>query len=118
MSSDRRRAHAPELRARLVAEMMSGSAVSVISRREGICTSVLHRWHRRARREAGLPVATAATRLLPVRVIAPEAPRPPATAMSHPVPVLEVVLGNGRVLRVPPGADPLAVAGLAAALER
>ena len=114
MSSDRRREHAPEVRARLVAEMMAGGAVSAISRREGICTSVLHRWHRRARREAGLPVASAAARLLPVRVAAPEATRPPAPA----APTLEVVLGNGRVLRVPPGADPAAVARLAAALER
>lgn len=118
MSSDRRRAHAPELRARLVAEMMAGGAVSVISRREGICTSVLHRWHRRGRREAGLPVASAATRLLPVRVVPQEVARPATAAAPVGSPVLEVVLGNGRVLRVPPGADPLAVAGLAEALER
>ena len=115
MSSDRRREHAPELRARLVAEMMAGGSVSAISRRAGICTSVLHRWHRRARREAGLPVASAAARLLPVRVAAPEAARPPAAPAA---PVLEVVLGNGRVLRVPPGADPAVVARMAAALER
>jgi transposase len=113
MSSDRRREHPPELRARLVAEMMAGGGVSAVSRREGICTSVLHRWHRRARREAGLPVAAAAARLLPVRVA-------PAAEAARPVPnpVLELVLGNGRVLRIPPGADPAAVAGLAAALER
>lgn len=115
MSSDRRREHAPEVRARLVAEMMAGGSVSAISRRAGICASVLHRWHRRARREAGLPVASAAARLLPVRVAAPEAARPTAAPAA---PVLEVVLCNGRVLRVPPGADPAAVAGLAAALER
>lgn len=116
MASDQRRAHAPELRTRLVAEMLAGGTVSVISRREGICTSVLHRWHRRGRREAGLPVASAATRLLPVRLVPPEAARPAATL--HPLPMLEVVLGNGRVLRVPPGADPAVVTALAAALER
>ena len=55
MSSDRRREHAPELRARLVAEMMAGGVVSAISRREGICASVLHRWLRRARHEAAGP---------------------------------------------------------------
>jgi transposase len=115
MSSDRRREHPPELRARLVAEMMAGGGVSAVSRREGICTSVLHRWQRRARREAGPPVAAAATRLLPVRIAPPaEAVRP----VPHPAPMLELVLGNGRVLRIPPGADPAAVAGLAAALER
>ena len=113
LSSDRRREHAPELRARLVAEMMMGRApVSAIARREGICASVLHRWQRRARVAAGLPVPGAVQRLLPVRVeaLAPEAPQ---SAVG-----LEVVLCNGRVLRVPAGADPAQVVLLAAALER
>ena len=114
-SSDRRREHAPELRARLVAEMMAGGVVSAVSRREGICTSVLHRWLRRARRETGLPVAAAATRLLPVQIASPaDAVRP----VPHSAPTLDLVLGNGRVSRIPPGADPAVVAGLAAALER
>lgn len=117
LSSDRRREHAPELRARLVAEMLAGGVVSEISRREGVGTSVLYRWHRRARQGAGLPVASAQTRLLPVQVAVPEAARP-AAAPPAGSPVLEVVLGNGRVLRVPLGADPAMVAGLAAALER
>lgn len=115
LSSDRRREHPPELRARLVAEMMAGrTPVSAIARREDICSSVLHRWQRRARVAAGLPVATAASRLLPVRVEAPafEAPRPAPGLVG-----LEVVLGNGRVLRVPAGADPAQVARMAAALE-
>jgi len=113
LSSDRRREHPPELRARLVAEMMTGRApVSAIARREGICASVLHRWQRRARIAAGLPVPSAALRLLPVRVDVP-VPEAPRSAVG-----LEVVLGNGRVLRVPPDADPALVVQLAAALER
>lgn len=116
LSSDRRREHAPELRARLVAEMMAGhTPVSVVARREGICSSVLHRWQRRARVAAGLPATTAATRLLPVRV---EAPFPEASRPAPGLSGLEVVLGNGRVLRVPVGADPAQVAHLAAVLER
>ena len=110
LSSDRRREHPPELRARLVSEMMAGAAVSGLSRREGICASVLHRWLRRARKDAGLPMPAAAQRLLPVAVPAPAEPVRPAAG-------LEVVLGNGRVLRVPPGADPALVAQMAAALE-
>jgi len=116
LASDQRREHSPELRARLVAEMMRGGVpVTAISQREGICTSVLHRWHRRARQAAGLPVATAAQRLVPVRVV-PPAPTLPQAA--RPAAGLEVVLGNGRVLRVPAGADPVLVAQMAAALER
>jgi transposase len=114
LSSDRRREHGPELRARLVAKMMSGQvAVSELSRREGICTSVLHRWHRQARVAAGLPVPAAAQRLVPVRIALPA----PAEA-ARPAAGLEVVLGNGRVLRVPAGVDPALVAQMAAALER
>lgn len=112
MSSDRRREHAPELRGRLVAEMLAGGVVSAMSRREGICTSVLHRWLRRARREAGVAVA-ASGRLLAVRLT----PTPPSET-GRCAALLEVLLRNGRVLRVLPGADPAAVAMLAAALER
>ena len=113
LSSDRHREHGPELRARLVAEMMSGQVVvSALSRREGICTGVLRRWHRQARRAAGLPVATAAQRQVPVRVVLPA----PAEA-ARPGVGLEAVLGNGRVLRVPADADPALVAQMAAALE-
>ena len=116
LASDQRREHSPELRARLVAEMMAGRLpVSELSRREGICTSVLHRWHRRARMEAGLPVALAASRLLPVRV---EAPASAPVEVARPAAGLEVVLTNGRVLRVPPGADLALVAQMAGALER
>jgi len=105
LSSDRRRKHAPELRAQLVAEMMTGQVVVLeLSRREGIGTSVLHRWHRQARRAADVPVPTAAQRLVPVRVVPPA----PAEA-ARPAAGLEVVLGNDRVLRIPPGADPALV---------
>ena len=115
LSSDRRREHGPELRARLVAEMMSGGVVvSELSRREGICTSVLHRWHRQARVAAGLPVATAAPRQVPERVALPA---PTSADAAGPAAGLEVVLGNGGVLRVPPGTDPALVAQMAAALE-
>ena len=114
LSSDQRRAHAPELRARLVSEILSGQVtVSELSRREGICTSVLHRWHRRARLDAGLPVTTIPARLLPVKM-EPHLPTPAPRSAAG----LEVVLGNGRVLRVPSGMDPVLVAQMAAALER
>ena len=113
LSSDRRREHAPELRARLVSEMMSGRViVSELSRREGICASVLHRWLRQARIAMGKPVSPAPTRLVPVRMALSVLPE-----VARSAPMLEVVLGNGRLLRVPPGADPAVVAQLVTALE-
>lgn len=98
-----------------MAEMMAGGVVSALSRREGICPSVLHRWLRRARAEggrAGTPMRSPVPSMLPVRLALP-----PAAGPSRSVAALEVVLGNGRVLRIPPGADPALVARMAAALE-
>lgn len=111
LRSDQRRAHAPELRARLVAEMLAGGVVSAVSRREGIGPSVLHRWLRRAR-AAGALAQASLPRMLPVRLVPP-----PVAEPSQAAAVLEVVLRNGRVLRVPPGADLLLVGRIAAALE-
>ena len=114
LASDQRRQHPVELRSRLVAEMMMGrTPVSELSRHVGICTSVLHRWLRQARMAAGEPVASAPPRMLAVRVA-----HSALAAAAWPGAGLEVVLGNGRVLRVPAGADPAQVTQLAAALER
>ena len=86
--------------------------MSELSRREDICTSVLHRWHRQARIACGQPVASAMRPMIPVRLA--QTPADMATVRT----MLEVVLANGRILRMPAGADPAQVAQLAAALER
>ena len=114
LASDRRREHPSAVRARLVAEMMAGPVVvSELSRREGVCVSVLYRWLRRARIEAGQPVLTAPPRMLPVHVA-----RPAPAELVRSGAGLEVVLTNGRVLRISTGVDPALVAQMAAALER
>jgi transposase len=116
-----RRSFSAEEKVRLVAETFQpGETVTAVSRRHGICTSLLHRWRRAARGE--VPMRRAPTpRLLPVRLVAPEAarapptqpfPNPPGTEPAS----IEVVLRNGRVLRVGAVADVAAVARLAAAL--
>ncbi len=113
---ERRRSFSPEEKVRLVSETFQpGETVTTVSRRHGICTSLLHRWRRAARGE--VPSRRAARpRLLPVRLVAPEqlklAPVPDIAPAS-----IEVVLRNGRVLRVAPTTDLAAVARLAAALE-
>jgi transposase len=115
-----RRSYSAEEKVRLVAETFQpGETVTAVSRRHGICTSLLHRWRRAARGEVPSR-RTAMPRLLPVRLVAPEA----AAAPSKPAPVpdiapapIEVVLRNGRVLRVTATTDAAVVACLAAALE-
>ncbi|MFQ3596688.1 MAG: transposase, partial [Sphingomonadaceae bacterium] len=96
-----------------------GETVARVSRRHGICTSLLHRWRRAARGE--VPSRRAARpQLLPVRVVASEAaaphPKPAVVPGVAPAPI-EVVLRNGRVLRVAVTAEAAVVAGFAAALE-
>jgi transposase len=118
---ERRRSFSAEEKVRLVAEtFQAGETVTAVSRRHGICTSLLHRWRRAARGEMPSRRPTRA-RLLPVRLVAPEAapapfPPPPAAVDITPAPI-EVVLRNGRVLRVTAATDAAAVVRLAAALE-
>lgn len=117
---ERRRSFSAEEKVRLVAETFQpGETVTTVSRRHGICTSLLHRWRRVARGE--VPSRRAARpRLLPVRLVAPGAapaqPKPVPAPDIAPAPI-EVVLRNGRVLRVAVTMDLAAVARLAAALE-
>jgi transposase len=115
-----RRSFSAEEKVRLVAETLQpGETVTAVSRRHGICTSLLHRWRRAARGE--LPSRRAARpQLLPVRIVVPDAtpeqPKAAPVAGIAPTPI-EVVLRNGRVLRVTAATDAAAVARLAAALE-
>jgi transposase len=117
---ERRRSFSAEEKVRLVAESLQpGETVTTVSRRHGICTSLLHRWRRAARGE--VPSRRAVRpRLLPVRLVAPNAgltaSTPPPVPDIAPAPI-EVVLRNGRVLRVTATTDLAAVARLAAALE-
>jgi transposase len=130
-----RRSYSPEDKARLLAETTApGATVLEVARRHGICASLLHRWRRVAE---GRPVRKAAARrpapgFVPVLLDAAAAARPGGGAPAPPAPPappagsamsgvadaeVEVVLRNGRVLRVGVATDAAAVARFAAALE-
>ena len=119
-----RRSYSPEEKARLLAETAApGARVCEVARRHGICASLLHRWRRQAE---GRPVrklprrAARPTSFVPLLLEAGHPASPPASepsASGTADPAIEVVLRNGRVLRVGTGADAAAVARLAAALE-
>lgn len=118
-----RRDYTAEEKAALLDEVAAcGGRVGEVARRHGMCSSLLYRWRRGAE---GRPVQRKAAprppRLVPL-VIGPGVPAAVPERAAPPVretvgAAIEVVLRNGRVLRVGDGADVTVVARLAAALE-
>jgi transposase len=126
----RRRSWSSEEKVRLVGEVAE-RGVAEVARRHEVCRSLLYRW-RRQMREGEPAATTAAAGFVPVRIV-PEVPavretkdEPPAAsalpqntlANEASLGLVEIVLGNGRVLRVVERIDPAVLARLAAALDR
>ncbi len=119
-----RRSYTPEEKARLLTEAAApGARVLLVAQRHGVSPSLVYRWRRQAEGRAvrkAPPRPPAFVPLLldggkPAGGSAPPA-RPPEG--DGPGGQVEVVLRNGRLLRVGVGLDAAAVARLAAALER
>ena len=118
-----RREYTPEERAAVLTEAaMPGARVLLVAQRYGVSPSLVYRWRREA---AGRPTQQALPRtphFVPLLVDGagmrqgPVVP-PSAARQEAGVDRLEVVLRNGRLLRIDAGADAAAVARLAAALE-
>src|SRR4051812_8513916 len=118
-----RREYTPEERATVLTEAaMPGARLLLVPQRYGVSPSLVYRWRREA---AGRPARQAPPRpprFLPLLVEGngglqePDMP-PRAATQDAGAERIEVVLCNGRLLRVGAGADAAAVARLAAALE-
>ena len=119
-----RRAYTPDERATVLIEAaVPGARVLLVAQRYGISPSLVYRWRREA---AGRPARQApprAPRFVPLLVgdggtrqgaIAPTSNADAKDAGSD---WIEVVLRNGRLLRIGIGTDATMVARLAAALE-
>jgi transposase len=126
----RRRSWSSEEKIRLVGEVAE-RGVAEVARRYEVCRSLLYRWRRQMQR-GELAAVTAAAGFVPIR-IAPEVPSVRETKDESPaappplqgtlgsaasIGLVEIVLGNGRVLRVAERIDPAVLARLAAALDR
>jgi transposase len=122
----RRRRWTLEQKLALVEEVSRpGASVAAVADRHGMSRSLLFEWRRQARDGTmpGVVRADAAATLVPVRVVedplpgpqAPASPRPERPARSG-VPI-ELVLRNGRVLRVSEAIAPEVLGRLAAALD-
>lgn len=118
---ERRRSYTPEDKAHLLAETAEpGARVLEVAQRHGISPSLLHRWRREAEGRPPRRATHRTPRLVPLLVGAPAEGAPRCMAASPESPMaaaVEVVLRNGRVLRVDAAADAAMVARLATALE-
>lgn len=122
-SADGARKRWNEAAARAAVEQLnaSGQTVAEYARSHGVKAWALYEWRRRLGMQGAAALAlserapdtAAPTRsaFLPVRVAAAE----PATAAFSPP--LEVVVGSGRVVRVPPSFDAATLRRLVAVLE-
>jgi transposase len=99
--SDRRRVHDASFRALVVAEAVEpGARIQDVSRRHGVCPSLIYRWRRLARSKA---TGNSAVRLLPVRIAAPqiaalpasEPPAPQVAGKTRRPGVIEIELAGG-----------------------
>ena len=126
----RRRRWTLEQKLALVEEVSRpGASVAAVADRHGMSRSLLFDWRRQAREGTmpGLVRADAASTLVPVRVVADAPPEPEATNAASPhrrvtrqckaASMIEVVLPNGRVLRVSDAIRPEVLGRLAAALD-
>ena len=118
-----RREYTPEERAAVLTEAaMPGARVLLVAQRYGVSPSLVYRWRREAagrparqtrpRPRRFVPLLVEGNGILPDPVVPPGAATQVAGANR-----IEVVLCNGRLLRVGAEADAAAVARLAAALE-
>jgi transposase len=115
---ERRRRWTEAEKVRIVEESLSGEAsVAAVARRHDVHPNQLHRWRRQARSGARgtAMVADGFSRV----VVASDGGQPGASRSDAgaDVALIEVVLRNGRVLRVPDDAAAVRVAALADALE-
>jgi len=113
---ERRRRWTSAEKLRMIEDSMApGARVSDVARRHDVHPNLLHLWRRQAR--AGVLSRADECRFAPVAIVSVDgAVVSPCTAMRV-EPVIEVVLRNGRVLRVPEGVAPARAVVLADALE-
>ena len=118
-----RRSYTPEEKARLLTEAaVPGARVLLVAQRHGVSPGLVYHWRRQAEGRAVRKAAPRPPAFVPLLLDGgePASGSPPARLPDgdglggH----VEVVLRNGRLLRVRVGADAAAVARLAAALER
>ncbi len=116
--AERRRRWSTAEKLRIVEESLaSGAGVAEVARRHDVHPNLLHLWRRQARTEMVLPMSDGATGFVPVAIAGESSVARPMASDDVIGSVIEVVLRNGRVLRLSERAAPARAALLADALE-
>ncbi|HEX9627605.1 MAG TPA: transposase [Acidiferrobacterales bacterium] len=114
---ERRRRWTPGDKARIVAESLAPLAIIAdVARRHDVHPNLLHAWRREAQSGGPALARAGAGRFVPVALASGMPVGASGAAVVWPA-MVEVVLRNGRVLRVPEGVAAGRAASLAAALE-
>src|SRR6266566_5617523 len=115
---ERRRRWATAEKLRIVAESLAAEAsVAEVARRHDVHPNLVHSWRRQARTGILSVAADGEARFAPVAVAATNSVARAMGSGAGAVPVIEVVLRNGRVLRLPEAVTAAWAARLADALE-
>jgi transposase len=121
---ERRREYTAEQRAQILTEAaLPGARLLVVAQRHGISPSLVYPWRREAAGRPARKLRPRSPSCVPLlveggnRATGPTRSAEPASSSAE-VDRVEVVLRNGRLLRVGSMADPEGVARLVAALER
>ena len=120
---ERRRRWTTAEKLRIVEECLAAEVPVVeVARRHDVHPNQLHGWRRQARLGllgADVAVVAQECRFVPIAVSPAEskACEEPKAAVGDAPPIIELVLRNGRVLRLPESVTPARAAALAEALE-
>lgn len=109
-----------------------GASVAAVADRHGIARALIYQWMRKVRegRMSGLSLKSEAAAIFVPVSVEPAAPSPRAdparcAAVTRPpvssrkrLTIVEIALGNGRVVKVDEGVDPAALAAIIAALDK
>jgi transposase len=120
---ERRRRWTTAEKLRIVEECLAAeTSIVEVARRHGVHPNQLHGWRRQARLGllgADVAVVTQDCRFVPIAVAPSENKdcKQPKAAVDAAPPIIELVLRNGLVLRLPENVTPARAAALVEALE-
>jgi transposase len=95
----------------------AGLSIAEFARQRDIHPNLIHAWRRQARTGVLSRTSAGEMRFAPVKIVAGVNPTPLIASQAKDLPVIEVVLRNGRVLRLRESVAPGNAASLADALE-